>query len=122
MVCTRIRLTWAASNSGVPQSFSGSAAGTPGDVPLQTDRLSVEFKVLRETQELQVILWGLDAGHQVVWEMPLDDVPAEAPVGCARFIRAAEERDEVGFARRHKRRFLLQQWERSVDMFSKLSH
>jgi hypothetical protein len=34
----------------------------------QTDRLSIEFKVLRENQKLQVILWGLNAGHQVVCE------------------------------------------------------
>ena len=87
----------------------------------QTDSLSIEFKVLRESETLKVILWGLDAGHQVVWEMPLDDVPSEAPVAYERFVRTAEDYDEVGFARRHKR-FLVQQWDRFVDMFSKLAN
>jgi hypothetical protein len=83
----------------------------------QTDRLSIEFDVLRESQTLRVILWGLDAGHRVVWEMPLDNVPSEATVAYERFVRAAEDYDEVGFARRHKR-FLIQQWDRFVEMFS----
>ena len=64
---------------------------------------------------------GLDAGHRVIRDMPLDDVPSEAQVAYERFVRAAEDHDEVGFARRQKR-FLLQQWERFVDMFSKLAN
>jgi hypothetical protein len=95
-------------------------AGLNIEFEAQTDRLSIEFKVLRDSQTLKVIMWGLDAGHQVIWEMPLNDVPSEAPVAYERFVRAAEEKDEVGFARRHKC-FLLRQWERFVEMFSKLS-
>jgi hypothetical protein len=84
----------------------------------QTDRLSIEFKVLRENQKLQVILWGLDASHRVVLEMSLDDVPPEATLAYERFVWDAEDYDEVGFARRHKR---FQQWELFVDLFSKIS-
>ncbi len=51
--------------------------------------------------------------------MSLDDAPSEAPVAYERFVRAAEDYEEVGFARRHKR-FTLRHWERFVDMFSKL--
>jgi hypothetical protein len=36
-----------------------------------------------------------------------------------RFVRAAEDYDEVGFARRHKG-FRLKQWEQFVDVLSTL--
>jgi hypothetical protein len=98
-----------------------SARGLNIEFEAQTDRLSIEFDVVRESQTLRVILWGLDAGHRVVWEMPLEDVPSEATLAYERFVRVAEDYDEVGFARRHKR-FMQQQWERFVEMFSKLQN
>jgi hypothetical protein len=83
----------------------------------ETDSLSIEFYIFSETQTLEVTMRGLDAGHRVVWVMPMDDVPSESLVAYERFVRAAEDRDEVGFARRHKK-FLLEQWGRFGDLFS----
>lgn len=110
---------WKSTGNDLCNRGTISDSGRNIEFESQADRLSIAFKVLRETQKLQVILWGLDAGHQVVWKMPLDSVPSEASITYERFVRAAEEKDEVGFARRHKR-FLQQQWERFVEMFSKL--
>jgi hypothetical protein len=47
----------------------------------------------------------------------MDDVFLDPFVAYERFARQSEERNEVGFARRHKR-FLLAEWKHSADLFS----
>jgi hypothetical protein len=59
---------------------------------------------------------GLYVGRWVNWSMPMDDVPSDPLVAYERFMLQVEERDEVGFARRHKR-FFLAEWKHFVELF-----
>jgi hypothetical protein len=86
------------------------------DVGAETDTVSIEFYLAPKTQTLEIIMRGFDAGHRVQWSMRMADVPPDALVAYERFVRQAEERDEVGFARRHKQ-FFLAEWQHFVELF-----
>jgi hypothetical protein len=96
----------------------GSISNDGTDLVLgaETDALSIEFYLLPKTQTLEITIRGLYVGRWVNWSMPMDDVPSDPLVAYERFMRQVEERDEVGFARRHNR-FFLAEWKHFVELF-----
>ena len=79
-----------------------------------TDTLRIELCIM--VRVLNITLHGFDAGHWVELPLMLDAIPAAPLEAYAQLLTAAEEIDEVGFVRRHKR-FFLAEWKHFIDLF-----